>query len=222
MRKFDLLIAETLPHSVVSTEMKRLQQLRINDEIRDTLILVQHPEVVTVGPRARATGVTIPEDYQTVSIDRGGGITWHGEGQLVAYPIFKWDLSGEANVAVITEKIEQWVINTLNPLGITGVRNDAMQGVWVADKKVASIGLNFLKWTSRHGFTINYDTPPSRVENLQCCGMSEGTTTSLSRVGHTGVTRSSLTALLLGSSQWSVNRSVGKIYPFLEADSWPI
>ena len=59
-----------------------------------------------------------------------------------------------------------------------------MQGVWVKGKKISSIGLSFLRWTSRHGFTINYDTPESRVEGLAGCGLDADTTTSLSRLGH--------------------------------------
>ena len=164
--------------------MNLLQRQRINDEIDDTLLILSHPEVVTIGPRARNDGVKPPASYDSVSVDRGGGLTWHGPGQVVFYPIFKWDLSGEDSVAKIISLIESWVINSLDILGIKAHRDDRMQGVWVDNKKICSIGLSFLRWTSKHGFTINFDTPAGRVEGLQGCGLGENITTSLSTLGY--------------------------------------
>ena len=164
--------------------MNLLQKQRINDEIDDTLLILSHPEVVTIGPRARNDGVKPPASYDSVSVDRGGGLTWHGPGQVVFYPIFKWDLSGEDSVAKIISLIESWVINSLNILGIKAHRDDRMQGVWVDNKKICSIGLSFLRWTSKHGFSINFDTPAGRVEGLQGCGLGENITTSLSTLGY--------------------------------------
>lgn len=206
MRNFTVLRAGVLEHEVVAEEMRRLQQLRISDSIPDTLILVEHPEVVTIGPKAMRDGVVVPSDYATTPIDRGGGITWHGPGQLTAYPIFHWDLEGEGNVQSITNLLEGWVIEALKPLRIEGVRDERMQGVWLSGHKFSSIGLQFLKWVSRHGFTINYNTPPGRVESLDGCGLESGTTTSLSALGEEGLTRERVEALLLGAAPRSVNR----------------
>ena len=164
--------------------MKELQQKRIDDKISDTLIFLQHPEVVTVGPRARNDGVMPPSDYPSFPVDRGGGLTWHGPGQLVAYPIFKWNKDNEKSVAQIISKLENWIIEALKSLKIESNTDDRMQGVWVKGKKISSIGLSFLRWTSRHGFTINYDTPESRVEGLAGCGLDTDTTTCLSRMGY--------------------------------------
>ncbi|MBT7961701.1 MAG: lipoyl(octanoyl) transferase LipB [Euryarchaeota archaeon] len=165
--------------------MKSLQSQRINDEIPDTLLILEHHEVVTVGPRARNDGIQPPEDYPTEAVDRGGGLTWHGPGQIVCYPIFKWGLRDqEASVAEIITKIEQWVINALSTLNIQGVRDQRMQGVWVDGHKICSIGLSFLRWVSRHGFTINIDTPPGRVEGVAGCGLTADTTTSLANLGY--------------------------------------
>jgi len=164
--------------------MKELQQKRIDDKISDTLIFLQHPEVVTVGPRARNDGVMPPSDYPSFPVDRGGGLTWHGPGQLVAYPIFKWNKNNEKSVSQIISKLENWIIEALKSLKIESNTDDRMQGVWVKGKKISSIGLSFLRWTSRHGFTINYDTPESRVEGLAGCGLDTDTTTCLSRMGH--------------------------------------
>lgn len=163
--------------------MRVLQKKRINDEIIDTIILVEHPEIVTVGPKAVRDGVVISGEYSQSIVDRGGGITWHGPGQLVLYPIIKWN-SEEQSVRGIINKMENLVIKTLEDLGIKGDRDPAMMGVWVDEKKVCSIGLAFLHWVSRHGLALNYATPGQRIENLACCGMDLGVTTSLDKLGY--------------------------------------
>ena len=185
--------------------MKDLQKLRIDDEIPDTLLIMEHPEIVTVGPRARNDGILPPEDYATHPVDRGGGLTWHGPGQLVVYPVFKWDLEGEVSVAAIIHVLEEWILKTLAICGIEGVRDERMQGVWVNGKKISSIGLSFLRWTSRHGFTINYDTPLGRVEMLAGCGLGMDTTTSLAGVGH-AIDRKQLLDALLECMPHSIHR----------------
>ncbi|MFL2882317.1 MAG: lipoyl protein ligase domain-containing protein, partial [Candidatus Poseidoniaceae archaeon] len=96
----------------------------------------------------------------------------------------KWDLPGESSVAKIIALIEQWVINSLANFGINCHRDERMQGVWLDGYKICSIGLSFLRWTSRHGFTINLNTPGNRVENLAGCGLESSTTTCLLRLGH--------------------------------------
>ena len=155
----------------------------MKEEITDTLIFCSHPEVVSIGPGARRDGVVVPSDYATTDVDRGGGITWHGPGQLVVYPIFKWDLGNESNVKKITSKLEHWAIRALGILGVKAATDDRMQGIWVDGSKVGSVGLAFMRWVSRHGFTLNYATPRGRVEALDGCGLSAGTTTSLDQLG---------------------------------------
>ena len=165
--------------------MRELQQQRIEGAIPDTLLILSHPEVVTVGPRARNDGIHPPSDYETVAVDRGGGLTWHGPGQVVGYPIFKWgEREGESSVADIIHIIEGWLIDTLASFDVLGVRDDRMQGVWVDGRKVCSIGLSFLRWVSRHGFSVNLNTPTGRVENVAGCGLSADTTTSLANLGY--------------------------------------
>ena len=163
--------------------MDRLRDDRISDAEQDTILFLQHPEIVTMGPRARKEGVTA-EGYSTVDVDRGGGLTWHGPGQLVVYPIIKW-AENERGVPQIVSKMEDWVISALHDCGIEGYRDPAMMGVWVDGHKICSVGLSFRNWVSKHGLAINIETPESRVENLECCGLAAGTTTSLHRLGHT-------------------------------------
>jgi len=185
--------------------MSKLQMQRIKEEISDTLLILEHPEIVTVGPRARNDGIHPPADYATQAVDRGGGLTWHGPGQLVVYPIIHWDKDDENSVAAIIYKLETWVIESLATLGIEGYRDERMQGVWVEGKKICSIGLSFLRWVSRHGFTINYNTPRGRVENLAGCGLSESTTTSLNRLNHS-VSRQDIEQALLSTYHHCLSR----------------
>jgi len=174
-----------VPYEEAQQLMRDLQQQRIQNQIPDTLLLLSHPEVVTVGPRARNDGISPPPDYETIGVDRGVGLTWHGPGQVVGYPIFKWgDREGEASVADIIRIIEGWLIDALAVFGVKGVRDERMQGVWVDGRKVCSIGLSFLRWVSRHGFSVNLNTPEGRVEGVAGCGLAADTTTSLTTLGH--------------------------------------
>ncbi len=172
-----------ISHEEADELMRDLQAKRITDSIEDTLLICEHTEIVTIGPRAKNDGIKPPADYNTRYVDRGGGLTWHGPGQVVFYPVFKWDMDNESNVKAIINMIEEIVIRTFKDMDIEARRDERMQGVWIGEHKVCSIGLSFLRWTSRHGFTINYDTPPGRVEMVSGCGLGSQTTTSLSALG---------------------------------------
>ena len=189
--------------------MRELQEQRLQDKIPDTLLFCSHPEIVTIGPGARRDGVVVPSDYPTTNVDRGGGITWHGPGQLVVYPIFKWDFEDEENVKQITSKLEQWAISALGVRGIVAGTDERMQGIWVDGAKVGSVGLAFMRWVSRHGFTINYATPKGRVEALDGCGLQAGTTTSLDRLG-SEINPDELVEALLETMPISLNRRDAK------------
>ena len=180
MISVDLIEAGNAVHSDVDRLMIGLQEQRIDDKIPDTLIFVEHPEIVTIGRRGMLDGLEAPDGFASSNVDRGGGITWHGPGQLVGYPVFKWQ---EESIRKVITMIEEWIIISLDKLGIKAVRNEAMQGVWYEDQKIASIGLAFSKWVSRHGFDINLATPPGRIESVEGCGLPVGKHTSLSQFG---------------------------------------
>ena len=205
MDSLDIRILGIVEYTDALEMMSELQRQRIEEEIPDTLLFLEHPEIVTVGPRARNDGIAPPSDYRSHPVDRGGGLTWHGPGQLVVYPIIHWDKDDEKSVADIISKIESWVIASLETLGVKGYRDDRMQGVWVDGKKICSIGLSFLRWVSRHGFTINYDTPTGRVENLAGCGLQESTTTSLAQLNY-NIDRKKLQDSLLNTISDILNR----------------
>lgn len=205
MNSLDIRILGIVEYTDALEMMSELQRQRIEEEIPDTVLFLEHPEIVTVGPRARNDGIAPPSDYRSHPVDRGGGLTWHGPGQLVVYPIIHWNKDDEKSVADIISKIESWVIASLETLGVKGYRDDRMQGVWVDGKKICSIGLSFLRWVSRHGFTVNYDTPTGRVENLAGCGLQESTTTSLAQMNY-NINRKKLQDSLLNTISDILNR----------------
>ena len=193
MAPVTLLHAGQRTHATVDAVMQALQAQRIAGEIPDTLIFVEHPEVITVGRRAKVDGITAPNGYTSREVDRGGGITWHGPGQLVGYPVFRWR---EESIRTVITLIEEWIIESLATFGVAAERNPAMMGVWLDSFKIASIGLQFSQWVSRHGFDINLSTPGNRLQAVAGCGLPVGRHTSLAALGHDISIRAMEAALL--------------------------
>ena len=102
MIDIDVIQANNSTHQVIDQLMVELQEDRINGKIRDTLIFVEHPEIVTIGRRGMLDGLTAPDNFPSSQVDRGGGLTWHGPGQLVGYPIFLWKEESIKEVKDIT------------------------------------------------------------------------------------------------------------------------
>ena len=203
----DIIQAGNSSHDEIDQLMIQLQERRIKEEIRDTLIFVEHPEIVTVGRRGMLDNIRAPEGFASSDVDRGGGLTWHGPGQLVGYPIFKWK---EESVRKVITTIEEWILISLSKVGIEGNRNEAMQGVWFEDHKIASIGLAFSKWVSRHGFDINLNTPENRIESVEGCGLPVGKHTSLSKFGY-NISIEQMQNLLLQTMPEILGREVSNI-----------
>ncbi|MCH2417941.1 MAG: lipoyl(octanoyl) transferase LipB [Candidatus Poseidoniia archaeon] len=193
MAPVTLLHAGQRTHTTVDAAMQALQAQRIAGEIPDTLIFVEHPEVITVGRRAKIDGITAPEGYASREVDRGGGITWPGPGQLVGYPVFRWR---EESIRTVITLIEEWILRALATFGVAAGRNPAMMGVWLDSFKIASIGLQFSQWVSRHGFDINLSTPGNRLQAVAGCGLPVGRHTSLAALGHDISIRAMEAALL--------------------------
>ncbi len=203
----DIIQANKSTHQEVDNLMIDLQQKRIKDEINDTLIFVEHPEIVTVGRRGLLDNIQAPDGFDSSSVDRGGGLTWHGPGQLVGYPIFRWK---EESVRTVITTIEEWILVSLSRFDIQGNRDETMQGVWFEGHKIASIGLAFSKWVSRHGFDINLDTPEGRIESVEGCGLPLGKHTSLSKFGY-NISIDEMQAALIETMPMILGRQVGQI-----------
>jgi lipoyl(octanoyl) transferase len=165
-----------------------LAHLRANNEVDDTVLLLQHPPTYTAGKR------TQPEDLPTnglpvVDVDRGGRITWHGPGQLVAYPIIK--LADPIDVVDYVRRIEEAVLATCHDVGLHNVgRVPGRSGVWlpaglrhgalVPARKIAAIGIRVTRGVTMHGVALNCDNTLDYYEHIVPCGLADTGVTTLS------------------------------------------
>ncbi len=156
---------------------RNLVDLRARKLIPDSLVLVEHPHVFTVG---KAVSGDIPPQIDGVPvfrIERGGQWTYHGLGQVVGYPIL--DLNErERDIHGFLRNIEQTLILTIRKFGIAGGRG-VQTGVWVGNRKIASIGAAIRNWVSFHGFALNVNTDLSYFYKINPCGFSGSTMTSM-------------------------------------------
>jgi len=153
---------------------------RANHQIPDTLILVEHPHVFTVGKAVAGEIPTKIDDVPVIRIERGGQWTYHGPGQLVGYPILDLDARGR-NIHHFLWSIEETMILTLDEFGIKAgrVEGKGKTGVWVGKKKIASIGAAVRNWVTFHGFALNVNTDMKYFSMIEPCGMPSSTITSM-------------------------------------------
>jgi len=138
----------------------------------DELWLVEHPPVFTQGLAGKAEHILAPGDIPVIQVDRGGQITYHGPGQIVAYPLINLRRHG-IGVKSLVHGIEQAIIDTVALYGVTAARKDNAPGVYVDGAKIASLGLRIRKACSFHGlaFNINMDLEP--FQRINPCGFSD-------------------------------------------------
>jgi lipoate-protein ligase B len=166
---------------------KELHSKRVINNIPDTLILVEHNPVITLGKSGRQENIKIPlkllkeKGIEFYHIERGGDVTFHGPGQLVGYPIFNIKM-GLAGIKPFIEKIEEIIIATLNEFGITANKREKMIGVWVGDKKICSIGIAVKQWVSFHGFALNVNNDLGYFDLINPCGFKDIKMTSMQEI----------------------------------------
>ena len=162
---------------------KEMQQQRIRGEIEDTLILVEHDPVYTLGKNANEDHLlqSRDESVDVFNIERGGDITFHGPGQLVFYPIL--DLSNyKKSVSWYMRTLEQVLIDTLIEFKIIAQRNDGLTGVWVGDEKIAALGVRISRWVTMHGFALNVNPDLSFYDGIIPCGIFDHGVTSMEQL----------------------------------------
>jgi lipoate-protein ligase B len=158
-----------------------LVEARPRDQAPDTLILVEHPHVITLGRRRDAcANVLAAGDVPVVEVERGGDVTYHGPGQLVAYPIVKL-AEGERDLHRFLRNLEAAVIRTLGDFAIDAVRRPGATGVWVGDRKICSIGIACRRWVTFHGLALNVATDLSYFARIAPCGFDAAVMTSMAR-----------------------------------------
>jgi lipoate-protein ligase B len=158
---------------------------RISGELdQDLLILVEHPPVVTLGRKKADNKLPVTEEYlrsrgiELFEVERGGGVTFHGPGQLVGYPIF--DLQRhKQDLHWYLRQVEEALIRTLAAYDIVAERNAGFTGVWTAGRKIASIGVHAKNWVTWHGFALNVTTDLSFFNVMTPCGIDGVVMTSV-------------------------------------------
>ena len=168
-----------LPYPEAHQRMQEALRDRIAGHIGDTLLLVEHEPVYTLGRRREAVqNVLQAGEVPVIEVERGGDVTFHGPGQLVGYPIFAL-ADRKKDLHWFLRQIEEVVIRVLASYDLEGVRSDAGTGVWVGDNKIAAIGLSASKWVSMHGFSINVDPDLGAFRQIVPCGIEGRGVTSL-------------------------------------------
>jgi len=149
--------------------------------IGDTVLLLEHEPVYTIGRTRDRSSLRDPENlpYPVFETNRGGQATFHGPGQLVGYFIFDLNQYGR-DLHVYLRQIESLLIDFASGFGIDAGRREGLTGVWVGNRKLASIGVGVRKWVSMHGFGLNVSSDLSGYEAITPCGISDVTMTSLS------------------------------------------
>ena len=138
-------------------------------ETPDELWVLEHDPVFTLGQAGKWEHVLLPGEIPVVPVDRGGQVTYHGPGQIVAYPLF--DLRRlKVGVRELVQRIEQAIIDTLETWNIVAVRRDGAPGVYVGDAKVASLGLRVRRGCSFHGLAFNVDMDLEPFHRINPCG----------------------------------------------------
>ncbi|HEY3354195.1 MAG TPA: lipoyl(octanoyl) transferase LipB [Polyangia bacterium] len=162
-----------VPYEEALALMRDLVAQRARDACPDTLVLLEHPHVFTVGRRAEAArNVLAPGDVPVVAVERGGDVTYHGPGQLVGYPILKL-AEGERDLARVLRGLEEALIRALAEVpGLAAERRPGFTGVWHGGRKLGSIGVAVRDWVTYHGFALNVTTDLSYFRRINPCGLS--------------------------------------------------
>jgi lipoyl(octanoyl) transferase len=154
--------------------------------VPDTVILLEHPPVVTLGRRAeQEKELHVPEGaaVEVVETDRGGRSTYHAPGQLVCYPILDLERHGR-DVKQYVRDLEEALVRTLAAFGVAGERLDGLTGVWLTrpPRKIASIGVRVTRWITTHGYALNVDLDPAPFTDwITACGLEEAMFTTMAR-----------------------------------------
>ncbi len=198
MRKIDILDLGVRSYKKVWDLQKELVKKRQNGQINDTLILVEHEPVYTLGKNADENHILqhTPKDVKTYQIERGGDVTFHGPGQLVGYPIL--DLHNyKKSINWYMRGLEQLLIYTLAEFMVTAERKEGLTGVWVGDEKIAALGVRVTRWITMDGFSLNVTPDLTYYSGIIPCGIFEYGVTSMARILTDEVTVNSVKQVLI-------------------------
>ena len=173
---------------------RQLWSRRMEGELPDLLLLLEHPHVITLGRRGnRSYLIASSEELEKMKVpifhvERGGDVTYHGPGQMVGYPILNLKEYGYRLIRYV-DQVEEVILRVLKDSGIEGKRDALNRGVWVGREKIASIGVAIKRWVSFHGFALNYDTDLKYFDLIHPCGLQGVKMTSMGKVLGTKISR---------------------------------
>ncbi len=182
-----------VPYGPTHELQKELQGARQRGEIADTLLLLEHEPVITLGRAAKAEHVLLSADslrargFEVHETGRGGDVTYHGPGQLVVYPII--DLGPDRrDVRKYVRNLEETMIRMCADWGLVAGRVEGMNGTWIEDRKIGAVGVRISRWVTMHGFAFNVTTNLSHFDVIVPCGIRGKGVTSLVHETGTDVT----------------------------------
>ena len=151
--------------------------------VPDTVLMLEHPPVITLGRRAEEGELHVPDgaEVEIVETDRGGKSTYHGPGQLVCYPILDLSRHGQ-DVKRYCRDLEEALIRTIGAVGVEATRIDGLTGIWVErpPRKIASIGVHISKWVTTHGYALNVDLDTAPFTDwITACGIADASFTTI-------------------------------------------
>jgi lipoyl(octanoyl) transferase len=174
----------TAPYREAWAQQLALVEQRQKGDVPDTLLLVEHDHVYTLGRRREAEGNVLDAgDVEVIGIERGGDVTYHGPGQLVAYPIVLLREGKERDLHAYLRHLEDAVIATCARFGLPADREPGKTGVWMTSpigrKKLCSMGIACRKWVTFHGLALNVTTDLAYFRRINPCGFESGVMTSM-------------------------------------------
>ncbi|MBN1652737.1 MAG: lipoyl(octanoyl) transferase LipB [Deltaproteobacteria bacterium] len=165
---------------------ERLLQARISDDISDSLLLLEHEPVITMGFSAKqehllqTNSALRDRGIEVIKVSRGGDVTYHGPGQLVAYAIV--DLKpNQRDVKRYVWNLEEVLLRVTTVFGLSARRIENLHGIWIEDRKIGAVGVRIKRWVTMHGFSLNVSTDLSAYDLIVPCGIEDKQVTSLQR-----------------------------------------
>ena len=187
--------------AALELQSERVEQRKAG-AIPDTLLLLEHPHVYTLGRNARQENILASPEWlasrgaQVFHTDRGGDVTYHGPGQLVGYPIL--DLTQHRrDISWYMRSLEEVFIRTARDWGIEAGRSPGAAGVWVGNDKLAAMGVHLSRWVTSHGFALNVNTDLRYFEWIVPCGLRDKGVTSLCKLLGRAVEMEEVTELVV-------------------------
>jgi lipoyl(octanoyl) transferase len=183
VRPLDVRRLGAVPFAEAAAIQTDLHERRAQGRCADTLILLEHPHVYTIGRRGSVDDVLWDAEalrrrgVEVVEADRGGQVTYHGPGQLVGYPIV--DLGPGADLVAYVRRLEEVLIGTLLEFGLAAERDAGNTGVWVNGAKIAAIGVRVTRAVTKHGFALNVAPDLSYFAGIVPCGITDRGVTSM-------------------------------------------